>query len=71
MTKGEIIRTLRNLRGIKQSTLASGLGISQPAYSKIEKSESIKSEKLKKILLILKCSEEDICILEKIINKVQ
>ena len=68
MVQGEIIRKLRNLKGVKQSTLARGLGISQPAYSKIEKSAYVKNEKLKQILVILNCSEEDLCSLERILN---
>lgn len=68
MIQGEIIRKLRNLKGVKQSTLARGLGISQPAYSKIEKSACVKNEKLKQILVILKCSEDDLSSLERILN---
>ncbi len=37
MLSGETLRMLRNIRGLKQETLAKKLGISQPAYSKLEK----------------------------------
>jgi transcriptional regulator with XRE-family HTH domain len=46
---GRKIERIRELRGIKQDTLASKLGISQQAVSKLEQSETIDAKKLKEI----------------------
>lgn len=51
-TKGHLGRKIvriRELRGIKQETLALQLGISQQAVSKMEQSEKIDDEKLERV----------------------
>jgi transcriptional regulator with XRE-family HTH domain len=62
---GEKIRTIRELKGIKQETLATLLGISQTAYSKIERNESdISLTRLSQIAEQLGVKEEDILTLD-------
>jgi transcriptional regulator with XRE-family HTH domain len=50
---GRKIGKIRELRGMKQETLAVELGISQQAVSKIEQSEEVEEEALIKIAKIL------------------
>ena len=50
---GRKISKLRELRGIKQETLATELGISQQAVSKIEQSAEVEEEALEKIAKVL------------------
>ncbi|MEI6316373.1 MAG: helix-turn-helix transcriptional regulator [bacterium] len=50
---GKKIERIRELRGMKQDTLAHGLGISQQAVSKMEQSKEIDDEKLLKVAEIL------------------
>jgi len=50
---GRKISKIRELRGMKQETLASELGISQQAVSKIEQSADVDGEALEKIAKIL------------------
>lgn len=50
---GRKISKIRELRGMKQETLAAELGISQQAISKIEQSEEIEDEALEKIAKVL------------------
>ena len=50
---GRKICKLRELRGMKQETLAAELGISQQAISKIEQSPDVEEEALEKIAKIL------------------
>lgn len=57
---GRKISKLRELRGIKQESLAAELGISQQAVSKIEQSEKIEDEVLEKIANALGVSAESI-----------
>lgn len=53
MHLGRKISRLRELRGMKQETLAAELGISQQAISKIEQSEEIEDSTLEKIAHVL------------------
>jgi transcriptional regulator with XRE-family HTH domain len=46
MHLGRKISRIRELRGMKQETLAAALGVSQQAISKLEQSEYIDDEKL-------------------------
>jgi len=62
---GEELRRLRNLKGLKQLTVANSLGITRQAYSKIERSKNVNTQKVPKILDALNCTIDD---LEKIIN---
>ncbi|MCD8739691.1 helix-turn-helix transcriptional regulator [Mucilaginibacter roseus] len=57
---GRKISKLRELRGIKQETLAAELGISQQAISKIEQSAEVEDEALLKIAKVLGLSSEAI-----------
>jgi transcriptional regulator with XRE-family HTH domain len=50
---GKKIKKIREFKGIKQEVLASGLGITHQAVSKIEQSSTIDEETLKKIAEIL------------------
>lgn len=50
---GKKISRMRELRGMKQETLASELGISQQAVSKIEQSADVEDEALERIAKIL------------------
>lgn len=55
---GRKIGRIRELRGMKQETLAEELGISQQAVSKIEQSEAIEDDKLERIAKVLGVSKE-------------
>ncbi|AXP81518.1 helix-turn-helix protein [Mariniflexile rhizosphaerae] len=57
---GRKISRIRELRGMKQETLAEGLGISQQAVSKIEQSETIEGDKLEQIAKVLGVTKESI-----------
>lgn len=58
---GKKIRSVRGIKNFSQDYVASKLGISQNAYSKVERGEiSIDDEKLANIALILEVSVEDI-----------
>jgi transcriptional regulator with XRE-family HTH domain len=55
---GKKISRIRELRGMKQETLAAELGISQQAISKIEQSADVDGEALEKIANILGVTPE-------------
>jgi len=57
---GRKISKIRELKGMKQETLAAELGISQQAVSKIEQSADVDGEALEKIAKILGLSSEAI-----------
>jgi transcriptional regulator with XRE-family HTH domain len=57
---GRKISRIRELRGMKQETLAEQLGISQQAVSKIEQSEKIEDDKLDQIANVLGVTKEGI-----------
>jgi len=57
---GRKISRIRELRGMKQETLATELGISQQAVSKIEQSTEIEDSALEKIAAVLGVSKEAI-----------
>lgn len=50
---GRKVERIRELKGMKQETLASGLGVTQQAVSKLERSENIDDAKLEKIASLL------------------
>lgn len=60
MYSGEILRRLRLIKGIKQKVVAQMLGISQQAYSKVEKQLKVDSERFKTIVLALGSSPKEI-----------
>ncbi len=57
---GRKISRIRELRGMKQETLAAELGISQQAVSKLEQSQEIEDSTLEKIAKVLGVSAEGI-----------
>ena len=57
---GRKISKIRELKGIKQETLAAELGISQQAVSKIEQNAEVEEEALIKIAKILGVTPEAI-----------
>ena len=57
---GKKIERIRELRGMKQETLAEGLGITQQAVSKMEQSKNIDDEKLKRVADILGVTADNI-----------
>lgn len=57
---GRKISRIRELRGIKQETLASELGVSQQTVSRMEQSETIENEVLEKVAGVLGVSAEAI-----------
>jgi len=57
---GRKISRIRELRGMKQETLAAELGISQQSVSSLEQSEHIENEKLEKVAKVLGVSKEAI-----------
>lgn len=60
MYSGQTIKTLRLMKGYSQQGIAKELGISQPAYSKLEKRKTVNKESSKKILAIINCSVDDV-----------
>lgn len=57
---GQALRLLRNMKGIKQQTMAAHLGISQPAYCKMENSYCVEGKKANLILHLLQATPEEI-----------
>ncbi len=57
---GRNIERIRELKGIKQETIATELGITQQAVSKIEQSAEVDDEKLEKIAKALGLDKEAI-----------
>jgi len=57
---GRKIARIRELRGMKQETLAEELGISQQSVSSLEKSEKVEDEKLESVAKILGMTKESI-----------
>lgn len=55
---GRNIKFLRNLKGIKQETVAIELGISQPEYSLIENSEDVEDSIIFQVAQILNVTPE-------------
>ena len=66
MITGETLRFIRNIKGIKQETLARQLGISQPAYCKLEKKERISKDRWEFILSKLNFQEGELEIILKL-----
>ena len=70
---GRKISRIRELRGMKQESLATELGISQQAISKLEQSEEIEDSTLEKVAKVLGVSAEMIKNYsdEAVINNIQ
>ncbi|WP_293308082.1 helix-turn-helix domain-containing protein [Pedobacter sp. UBA5917] len=60
MHLGRKISRIRELRGMKQEALATELGISQQAISKLEQSEEIEDSTLEKVAKVLGVTKEAI-----------
>lgn len=56
MTNGETLKKFRQLKGIKQQTIARKLKISQQAYAKVEQRKTVDEDRLKRILQSINCS---------------
>ena len=59
MYTGETLKKLRLLKGFNQNGIAKKMGITQQAYSKLEKSSRIDEQKFKSLLKMLQCSDKD------------
>lgn len=57
---GRKISRIRELRGIKQETLAHELGVSQQTVSRMEQSENVEEDTLQKIAKVLGVTSEGI-----------
>jgi len=57
---GSKIVRLREIKGIKQETLARELGVSQQAVSKMEQGKEVDDEKLEKVARILGVTSDEI-----------
>ena len=57
---GKKVRRIRELRGIKQESLAEALGISQQSVSILEQSETIEEKKLEQVAKALGVTKEAI-----------
>ncbi len=57
---GRKIQRMRELRGMKQETMAGKLGLTQQAVSYIEQSDTIEDEKLERIAEALEVSADEI-----------
>jgi len=57
---GRKISRIRELRGIKQETLAHEMGVSQQTVSRMEQSENVEEEMLQKVAKVLEVSAEAI-----------
>lgn len=65
MCSGENLKHLRLLKNFSQKGIARILGISQPAYSKMEKRKKVNDAQLEKILKIMHCDLEDLENIQK------
>lgn len=68
MYSGSVIRKLRLLKGFNQKGIAKKLGITQQAYSKLEKADRVSSEKFSKVVETLQCSANDLQIATTLFN---
>jgi transcriptional regulator with XRE-family HTH domain len=66
MISGEKLRMLRIVKGLKQQFVADRLGITQQAYSKLERKDVISDQVLEKIMLCISCTPEEFNTLLKI-----
>lgn len=63
---GKGLQRLREVKGIKQGTIARVFHITQQALSKIEKSKLISAERTDEFLKALKYSKNDLKFIQKI-----
>ena len=62
---GELLKLLRNLKGIKQDDAASNSGVRQQAISKLEHCKKISAKKFDKIITDIKYSQEELDAAQK------
>jgi transcriptional regulator with XRE-family HTH domain len=67
MFTGENLRQLRLIKGMKQKFVASKLGISQQAYSKLENRDVITDHLLLKVMQSMDCKPEEKDIIEQLV----
>lgn len=65
MCSGETLRRLRLLKNYSQKGIAIKLGISQPAYSKMEKRKKVNDGQVEKVLRIMHCDQKDLDTIQK------
>ena len=71
MNLGQQVKLLRNIKQINQTIISRKLGISQQAYSKIEKRQYIDSICLQKILRALNSTQEELKNVNKFFDSSQ
>jgi len=69
MTSGNLLKLLRTVRHVDQKTVSRRLGISQQAYSKIERSNYINKASLQKVLAVLQTTPEEMEELKRIFSR--
>ena len=57
---GEILRKLRLMMGVKQTSAAEKLGITQQAYSKLEKRKTVNNDRIDSVLKALNCGKTEL-----------
>jgi transcriptional regulator with XRE-family HTH domain len=67
LCSGENLKHLRLLKDYSQKGIARKLGISQPAYSKMEKRRKVNDAQLEKILKIMHCDLKDLENIQKVL----
>lgn len=67
MTTGETLKKFRQLKGLKQQTIARKLKISQQAYAKVEQQKNVTRERLLNILRSINCSLKEWEVFERFI----
>jgi transcriptional regulator with XRE-family HTH domain len=65
MFSGPAIRTVRIFKRITQRDVAKKMGITQQAYSRMERKEWIKKEKIQEILTSLEVSMDEFQAIER------
>ena len=68
MNNGIIIKLLRTAKGIKQKAVCLQLGVSQQAYSLIEKKEYIERDILQKILAAMQSDLQEFEEVKKVLT---
>jgi transcriptional regulator with XRE-family HTH domain len=67
MSVGNLLKILRIVKHVDQKTVSRHLGISQQAYSKIERSGYINQTSLNKVLAVLQTTPEEMEELKRIL----
>jgi transcriptional regulator with XRE-family HTH domain len=64
---GQLIRLLRQLKGVKQAVVAKKMGITQQALSKMENCKKVQYGKIEAIVNLLGFSEADVESVKKLL----